>query len=71
MKPWDKKLNSFIKVNRVETQKSRKEKREEMQNTKYPYIISYEVVCSSWDSTELINDVKSILGEINRTIKGN
>lgn len=69
IKPWDKKLNSFIKVDRIEIEKSRKEKREEIQNTKYPYIISYEVVCSSWDSTELINDIKSILGEINRMIK--
>jgi hypothetical protein len=69
LKPWEKELNMFIKVDKIKKEKTRKQEREESQNIEYPYIINYEIVCSSWDSTELINEIKSILEELNKSFK--
>lgn len=60
-KPWEIKFNDIIKVDKVKKNLNRVEKRKEEEDQKYPIVLWYEAVCSSYDSTELINEIKSVL----------
>lgn len=68
-KPWEIKFNDLIKVDKVKKDLNRVEKRKEEENEKYPIVLWYEAVCSSYDSTELINEVKSILELLENEVK--
>lgn len=62
-----KSLKDFIKMNIIEPEKSRKQKREEVQ--KYPYTIWYEISPCKYDTIEFIREMTELLREMTEQAK--
>lgn len=60
-------FKEIIIMDKVKEELTRKQEREKV--TKYPYIISYKVTPSKYDSIEFINTITEILQHLNEEIK--
>jgi hypothetical protein len=69
--PYSNHKSELIKMNLVKREMTRKEEREYSKNKKFPFVISYEVTPSKWESMEFIKEITSILKEMNLGLNKN
>lgn len=69
--PYSNHKNELIKMDLVKKEMTRKEERESYRNRKFPYVISYEVTPSKWESMEFIKEITSLLNEMNLGLNKN
>lgn len=65
--PYD--MDKLIKIDLVKKEMTRKDKRENSKNNKFPYVLWYEATPCKWESIEFIKKLTSILKEMNLSLK--
>lgn len=70
LKPWEMSDKS-LKMDIQKKEMTRKQQRESDKNQKYPFVISYDVCPSKYDTIEFVKSIVELLGMMNHHIDQN